>query len=157
LVAAVGKEVRGAPEETRTRRLHLLCEDIGDRADVLVALLERRAFRRDVGVVEAEERDIEEIEELEGDVGLEPRPFHALAEPWPVEGTATERVAAFPGKGVPVGNGGPYVVLHPLAHHQLVLVVVTIGQRVLRARAFELDGFDPLEEIGHLRASSMAG
>ena len=119
-------------------------------ADVLVALGERRAFGRDVGIVEAEERHIEQVEQLEGDVGLELGAFHALVVPGAIEGAAAERVAAFPGEGVPVGDGGADVVLHPLAEDHLVLVVVAIGQRVLGARALELDGLNALEEIGHL-------
>jgi hypothetical protein len=125
---------------------------------ILVALFERGALRRDVGIMEAEERRIEQLEELEGHVGLELGAVHALAPPGPVEGAPAEGIAAFPGKGMPIGNGGPDVVLHPLAHHELVLVVVTVAQRVLRTRPLELDGLQPLEEVGHcLRASSMAG
>ena len=81
--------------------------------------------------MEAEERRIEEVEQLEGDVGLDLGALHALVVPGAVEGAAAERVAAFPGEGVPVGDGGADVVLHPLAQDQLVLVVVAIGQRVL--------------------------
>src|SRR5690606_2449778 len=115
------------------------------------------ALGRDVGVVEAEERDVEQVEELEGDVGLEPRLVHTLTEPRAVEAAAAEGVAALPGEAVPVGDGGPDMVLHALAGDYLVLVVVAVGQRVGALRPLELDGRQPLEEIGHVRASSMAG
>ena len=111
--------------------LHLLGEDVGDGAEVLVALGEGRAFGRHVGVVEAEERDIEQVEELEGDVRLELGALQALVVPRTVEGTAAERVAALPGEGMPVGDGRADMVFHPLAEDDLVLVVVAVGQRIL--------------------------
>ena len=107
--------------------------------------------------MEAEERRIENVEQLEGDVGLELGAIHAGIVPGSIEGAAAKRVAAFPGEGVPIGDGGTDDVLHPLAHHHLVLVVETIGKRVLGPRSLVLDGLNAFEEIGHVRASSIAG
>ena len=113
--AAVGEEVRRAPEELHLRRLHLLRKDVGDRADVAVRFRQRRALRRDVAVVEGEEGHAEQLEHLEGDIGLELRLLHRVAEPRPQEGRAAERIGAGPGEGVPVADGEAEVILHALA------------------------------------------
>ena len=73
------------------------------------------AHRRDIRVMEAEEGNVDEVEEFESDVGLELRPVHALVVPGPGEGAPAERVAAFPGESVPIGDRRTDVVLHPLA------------------------------------------
>ena len=59
--------------------LHLPREDLADLAHVPVRFRKRRAFRRDVAVVEGEEGHVEQAEHLEGDVGLEPRRLHRIA------------------------------------------------------------------------------
>jgi hypothetical protein len=108
--------------------------------------------------VEAEERDIEQVEKLEGDVGLELGRVHrAAVVPGAVERAAAEGVTTLPRKGMPVGDGRTDDVLHALAQDLLVLVVVAERQGIFRARTLEGHGLDALEEIGHLRASSMAG
>ncbi len=107
--------------------------------------------------MEGKERHVDEVEELERDFGLELGAFEALVEPGTVEGTAAERVAAFLGEGVPIGDGGADMVFHPLAGDDFVLVVVAVGQRVLAVRAFILDLAQAVEKVTHVRVSSIAG
>ena len=158
-VAAVGEEVRGSPEKLDLRLLHLLREDVGDLAHVLVRLGEPRSFRRDVAVVEGEEGNAEKLEHLEGDIGLELRLLHVVAEPRPDEGRAAERVGAGPGEGVPVANGEAEMVLHPLAHHFPVRVVVAEGEGSAAFRSLVADRLLVTEKAGthDFSASLMAG
>jgi hypothetical protein len=65
--------------------------------------------------VEAEIGHAEQREHLEGNVGLEFRLLHRIAEPWTLERLATERIAARPGKGVPIGDGEAQMVFETLA------------------------------------------
>ena len=103
------------------------------------ALGEGRGLRPDVGVVEAEIGNAEQREHLEGDVGLELRLLHRVAEPGALESLAAERIAARPGEGMPIGDGEAQMVLHPLAGDDLVLVVEAIGERIGRIRPFIFD------------------
>ena len=119
----------------------------------------RRAFRRDVAVVEGEERDAEKLEHLEGDVGLELRLLHVVAEPRPDEGRAAERIGAGPGEAVPVADGEAEMVLHPLAHHFPVGIVIAEGEGIAAFRPFVADGLLVAEKAGthDFKASLMAG
>jgi hypothetical protein len=114
------------------------------------------AFGAHVGVMEAEERHAENAEHLEGHVGLEPRassivsPNQGRSKVWPAEG-----VAPRPGEAVPVGDGEAQVILQPLAHHHLVGIVVAEGEFVAAVGAFEGEGGDVFEEVGHV-SSRMA-
>ena len=85
---------------------------------------------RDVAVVEGEERHAEQVEHLEGDVGLHLRAFHLVrgVHPRTEEGLAAEGVAARPAERVPVADGEAELVLHPLAEHLLVRVVPAVGE-----------------------------
>src|SRR5690606_12192689 len=125
-VATIGKQVRRAPKELGAAGFHLAGKDFADFADVAVALGEAGAFGGDIGVVEAEEWHVEQVEQLERHIGLEARAFHALVIPGAIEGAAAKRVAAFPGKSVPIGNAGADMILHALAEDDFVLVVVAI-------------------------------
>ena len=82
--------------------------------------------------MEAVERHAEDLEHLEGDVGLQLGMIHRVAEPGPLEGLAAERIAARPGKGVPIGDGKAQMVFHPLAQDHFVRVVVAVGERIGR-------------------------
>ena len=55
---------------------------------------QRLAHRRHVGVVEGEERHVEDAEQVEGDAGLVLGQGHRVGavHPWPQEGFAAERV-----------------------------------------------------------------
>ena len=156
-IAAVGEEICRAPKQPGARRFHLTGENLADLAHIAIAFGQRRAFGGDIGIMEAEERNIEQVEKFKRYIRLEARPFHALVVPWPVERAAAKRVAALPRKGVPVGNGRTDMILHALAGNDLVLVVVSICQRVGAVWAFEFYGCNTLEKVSHIRASSMAG
>jgi len=67
------------------------------------------------------------------------------AVPGPVESTGAENVGPFPIEGVPVANGHAQMLLHGLAGDEAALVVVAVGQRILRLRAFVLDRGDVAE------------
>jgi len=100
--AAVGEHVRRAPEQLGVRCDCISGKDVGDGAQVLDALLQAVALGGHVRIVEAEERDIEQVEELERHLGLELGAIHRAALiPGPVEAAAAKRVAAFPREGVP--------------------------------------------------------
>ena len=137
--AAVREQVGRAPQQLDAGLLDLGFEDVGDLVEALGAFGEGRALRPDIGVVEAEIGDAEQREHLEGDVGLELRVLHRVAEPRTLESLAAERIAARPGEGVPIGDREAQVVLHPLARDHLVLVVEAIGERVGRLRSFIFD------------------
>ena len=98
-----------------------LAKIVGDLVEPRRALGESLAFGPHVGVVEAVVGDAEQREHLEGDVGLQLGLFHRVAEPWPLEGLAAERIAARPGEGMPVGDGEAQMIFQPLAGNDLVL------------------------------------
>ncbi|MCY1240255.1 hypothetical protein D9M72_530920 [compost metagenome] len=119
---------------------------IDDIVEVLRVLRKAPAFRAHVGVMEAVEGHAEQVEEFEGDVGLQLRRVHGVLEPGALEGLAAEGIAARPDEGVPVGDGKAQVIFHALAENNLVLVVMTEGKRVGAIRAFILDLGDIAEK-----------
>ena len=152
--AAGAEQIGGAPQQLDLARLQLAREQIGDLAHIAVRLGERGAFRRDVAVVEGEERETEDVEHLEGDVRLELRVRHVvIGEPWPVEGRAAEHVSAGADETVPVADGSAEMILHALAEDQLVAVIIAEGERVRRLRPFVTDRRDVAEKA---RAAHLA-
>ena len=119
------------------------------RAHVAVGFGEAPALGRHVAVVEGEERRPEQGEHLEGDLGLQLRRRHAVAEPGAQEGLAAEGVAARPGEAVPVGDRHAQLVAHRLAEHHAVGLVEAEGERVVAVGALEGHGVDALEEVAH--------
>ena len=145
--ATGAEQIGGAPQQPDLARLQLAREYVGDLAHVAVRFGERGAFRRDVAVMEGEERKAEDVEQLEGDVGLElARSPCRRREPWPLECRAAEHVEAGGDKTVPVADRGAQVVLHALAEDQLVAIVVAEGEGIGRLRSFVTDRRDVAEK-----------
>src|SRR5882757_6573966 len=90
--------------------------------------------------MEAEVGQPQTREELEGLVelviggGLVER----TAMPGTMKGAGAENIGAFPIEGVPVAHRHAQVLLHGLARDHALLVVVAVGQWILRLRTFEL-------------------
>src|SRR5690606_40081229 len=82
----------------------------------------------------------EKLEHLEGDIGLELRHLHRVAEPRTFKRLAAERIAARPDEVVPIADGKAQVVLKPLAEHDFVGIVVAVSQRIVTLRPFIADG-----------------
>lgn len=143
-VARIAEEVRGSPEEFDPGPLHLFLGGLDHLIEVLVAVGQLLAFRGDVSVVEAEERGAELFHELEADThavhGILDRVLAGF--PRAEHRAGAERVGAGATKRVPIGDAEPQLVLHRLAFHLLVRVVVAEGQRVLRVGAFKSDLLD---------------
>ena len=70
-----------------------------------------------------------------------------------------KRIGAGPGKAVPVADGEAEVILHPLAEHFAVRVVVAEGEGITAFRPFVTDGLQVAEKAGahDFKASLMAG
>ena len=99
--------------------------------------------------METEVRRAEDVEHLERHISLQFRGIHGVTEPRAIKGATTERVAAFVGKAVPIGDGKAQVVFHPFAHDDFVGVVVTECKFVFSLGAFVFDGLNAFEKIGH--------
>src|SRR5262249_24378261 len=94
------------------------------------------------------ERRIEQLEELERDVGLQLGCLHRVFEPGAQEGLAAKGGATLPGEGVPVGDGEAQVVLQAFAEYHFVLVVMAEGQRIGAVRAFVFYFLDVTKKSG---------
>jgi hypothetical protein len=134
-------------------------EIVDDLLEILRVLGEVLSFRPHVGVMEAVERIAERRKHLEGDVGLELRVVHGVLRiPGPVEGAAAERIETFPCEGMPPGHRETQMVFHPLAHDDLVGLVVAEGERIGAVRALIFDLRDVAEKAGaHVITPLMAG
>ena len=143
-VTRIAEQVGRAPEQLDAGPLLLLLEHLHHRIEVAIRLGEVRALGSHVAIVEGIERRPELLDELERDAGpllgvfdgvraVVPRP-HRRARP--------ERIGAHAAERVPIDDAEPQVVLHRLAGHLFVLVVVAEGERVLAFRAFERDAAD---------------
>ena len=109
------------------------------------------AFGNDIAIVEGEEGNAEQREHFEGDIGLQPRILHRLAEPWALECRRAEHVGAGPGEIVPIADGRAQMLGERLAEHGFVGLVMTIGQRIGAVRALEANRRNVAEETsGHV-------
>jgi hypothetical protein len=82
----------------------LFAKVIDEFFTIALAFRKARAFGAHIGVVEAAEGCIQDIEHLEGHIGLVAGEVHRIPKPRAFEGLATERVAALPGEGVPTAT-----------------------------------------------------
>ena len=148
-VARVAEQVGGAPEQADSGGLHPSRHPLGDARDVVVALREGGALGRDVAVVKAEERHSQLLEELERGVQLALAGLEAVGPGQPrMRSSVAAPNMSTPGcvERVPVADGRPQVVLHPLAEHLAVPVVVAERERVGGFRTLVIDAVDVVEE-----------
>src|SRR5690606_9622827 len=109
-------------------------EIVGDLVEPRHAFGEGRTLRPHIGVVEGEEGNAQNLEHLEGDIGLELRMLHRVAEPGALDGLAAEGVASRPDEIMPVADGETQMVLQALAENLLVRIVMAEGQRIAALR-----------------------
>ena len=109
-----------------------------DRIEVLVRLLERLAFRRDIAVVPAPVGGIDLLEKLKSGIHalLGDRQRVLALFPRTHDRARTKRIGAGATERMPVGNAEEHVLLHRLAIDHLGRVVVAKGERIVRARSF---------------------
>ncbi|MNV35126.1 hypothetical protein D3C71_1265620 [compost metagenome] len=149
--AAVGEQVRRAPEQFYAGLFLLLCEVIDDLVEVLGVLRKRLAFRAHVGIVEAVIGCAEQREHLEGDIRLQLGLVHLPVIPRTVERASTKGVSALPGKRVPIGDRKAQMIFHPLARNYFIWVVEAIGQRIGAVRPLVFDlGNIPEKSCTHM-------
>ena len=142
LVARVGEQVGGPPEQADAGPLLVAGGIVRQRVEVRTERREARAFRGDVPIVEAVVRDAELREELERDGHLRPRRRHLVAlavEPGPVHRARPEHVDTRPGERMPEAHARPQVVLHPRAEHEPIRLVHLERERIGRVEATEGD------------------
>ena len=153
-VPRVPEQVRRAPQEPEAGPGHMPFDELDDLIEGRTGLLPRPEVRRDVAVVEREERDAELLEELEGRIESCARRVHRVdagGQPGPIECPHAEHVRARPGERVPQADGDPEVVLHALAEHLAVRVVHHERERVGRVGSTERHPARHLgeERLGH--------
>ena len=160
LVARVGEQVRGAPQQADAGPLLVAQGIVDEGVEVVPELGEAVALGRDVTIVEAVVRDAELREELEGGGHLRAGAGHLVGggDPRPVQRADAEHVAAIPGERVPEADPGPEMILHPLAQDHPVGLVDLEREGVRRVWASVPDRTRHLgeERLAHTRASCPA-
>jgi hypothetical protein len=134
-------------------------DQVHDAAEQRHGLPERADLRRDIPVVEREERDAELGQELEGRVELLGRGVEGVTAdrvPRTVERPDAEHVRPGPGERMPQANGDPEVVLHALAEDDTVGLVDLERQRVGGIETLVADRLGDLgeERLAHADPSS---
>ena len=128
----------------------LFCrQHIDHLCEIVEILLQRRAFRGDVNVVEAVVRHVQLVEKLKGNVGFTFCHFEGVTRllPRTVEGTDAKHIGPVPAERVPVAGRKPQVFFHAFTQHQLIRIIVTESQRVSGLSAFITNAIE-LIEIG---------
>jgi hypothetical protein len=146
-VARMTEQIGRAPQQLHAGRGHFRLDLVDHRREVRDMLADRLRLRHDVDVVEAEIGQPEPCEELERFVELvvRSRLIDRTAVPGPVERAGAEYVEAVPAETVPVADRHAQLLLHRLAEHDAILVVIAIGQRIRRLRPFEGNRCDVAE------------
>src|SRR5262245_15322851 len=103
-------------------------------------------------------RDAEQREHFEGNISLELRLLHRIAEPRALEGLAAEGIAARPCETMPVSDGKAQMIFKPFAKDDLVRVVVAVGEWVGAVRTLKFDFGDIAEKTtAHDESPLVAG
>ena len=156
LVARMGEQVRGAPQELDPGPLLVAQGVIDERVEVRSEGREAVALGCDVAVVEAVVRDAQLAEELERDGHPVAGAGHlvGVGEPWTVERADAEHVPAVPRERVPEARARAEPVHHPLAQDDPVGLVHLERQGVGGVEAAERDGAGDVGEKGLAHRSS---
>ncbi len=146
-VAGMAEEVGRAPEQLDAGSIHLFPGIVGDGGQAALRLRQGAGLVDQIEIVKAEIGDADLGDELKGGVHLV---FGALngirgAVPWELHGADAEGIAARIAEGMPVGDGEPEVLIHRLAAHHAVLVVILKGQRIVALRPLVGDAADAFE------------
>ena len=148
-VARMAEQVRGSPQQPGAGALHVALDGRDDGVEHRARLGEGAALRRNVAVVEGEERDAELGDELECRVELRPRRLHRIrtgAEPGTVERPGAEHVGSRPVERMPQADRDPQVVLHALAEDDAIRLVDLVGKWIVGREAAELDPIRHIRE-----------
>ncbi len=154
LIARMGEQVRGPPQESDAGPLLVAGSIVRERVQVRAEVGVARPFGGDVAVVEAVVRRAELREELEGHRHPPPRGVHLVAcpvEPRPIERADPEHIRAGPRERVPEADARPEVVLHPRPQDEPIAIVDLEGERLGRVESLEADGSGHLgeERVSH--------
>ena len=159
-VPRVGEQVGRAPQQPHAGPVHVVGGLLCHHVEQFGRLAEPVHLGGDVGVVEAEERHSELLEELERDGHLlagGARGVGSGVEPRAVERRGAEDVLSRPTEAVPVADREAEVLAHRLAGDHAIGVVEPEGERVVAVRALEGDGpVDLGEERRHRRPTIQA-
>ena len=135
--ATVAEHVGCAPQQLGARGFLFFAHVVGDFVQGRQVFSVAALFGADVGVVPAIVGLAEDFEHLERDIGLHLGATHVvLGVPRAFKGLTAERVATFPRKAVPIGDGKAQVIFHAFAHDNLVGIVVTEAQITVAISAF---------------------
>ena len=128
----VAKHVRRPPEKLDTAFLLMGLERLGDPLEILVRLANVLALGSNVPIVEGIVRDLEFLENFEGDFD----PFECIVDrigpiiPWALGSRRTERVRTASAHRVPIDNTETHMIAHRAPFDHLVGVVETECQGV---------------------------
>ena len=138
----VREHVGSPPQEPDAGLGHLVRKIGGDRADILVELLQAPAFGREIEIMEGEVIDAEQPQGLEHHVSLGAGMIHCIARPMPgpEECLTAEGVEARPDERVPIAHRKTQMLRHGLAEHLLLGVVPAKGERIAAIGPFVPDG-----------------
>ena len=149
--ARVTEEVGRAPKQLDARALLFRLEHRHHGVEIVVALLQRGALRRDVAIVEAVKRRAQFLEKLNKHTRAVLRIGHIIRARFPRADRRArpERVIAHPAHRVPIRDAEAQVLLHRFAFDHLVGVVMLESQRVPRIRALVFDLLYVREKFSH--------
>ena len=126
-VARVREQVGRPPQQLDAGALHVACQHVDDPIEDVVGLRQRRALparRRDRGNRRTGTPSFSKNSKPTAAFSSASSSGSPVAMPGRVERAGAEHVEAVPDEGVPVADRHPQVVLHALAAHDAVLVVV---------------------------------
>ncbi|MNS68211.1 hypothetical protein D3C72_1014860 [compost metagenome] len=146
----IAEAIGGAPQQLDAAGFLVLLEVINHLREMVAILLQRAAFRGDIGVMEAVIVDTQFGEEFEGRGCFADRQLHGIAGVLPraLERPRTEHIGARPDERVPVTGGHAQVFAHGFAEDEFVGVVVTEGEGGIAVWAFVANRLD-IREILH--------
>ena len=147
----VAEEIGGAPEQLDARAFLLLLENAHDSVEVVVALLQRGAFGRDVAIVKTVKGRAQFFEELNEHPRAVLGILYIVRARFPRAHCCAwaEWIIAHSAHGVPIGDAEAQVVLHGLALDYLVGVIMLEGQWIFGIRALVFNCLNVREKFSH--------
>ena len=132
-VARVGKAVGGTPQQFHAGLLLFLCQHFGHHGEIVQIFFQRRAFWRDVDIVEAVIRHVELVEKFKRHVRFAFGHFQRIARglPGTLKRTGAKHIRAIPAEVMPITGGKTQMLCHAFSQHDFIRIIVAKRQRII--------------------------
>ncbi|MPN23417.1 hypothetical protein SDC9_170805 [bioreactor metagenome] len=150
-ITGVGEAVCRSPQQFHAALLLFLCQHIHHFGEVIFVLFQRRAFRRNIDIMEAVERNVQLVEKFKRDVRFTfcQRQRIPRLLPRTIKRPDTKHISPVPAEGMPVAGSKTQMIFHTFAQHDFVRIVMAKCERVSGLSTFKTNTIELVKISRH--------